>query len=180
MGKRLYKLISPMAPLAICLLLCSNCGFYSFTGVTLDPNIQDISIQNFFNDTGNGPANLGQNFTETLRDYYQQNTSLALVNFDGDLQLEGSISNYRVQPVAAAASPDPNLVDAAGLQRLNITVRVNFVNTVKEEESFKRNFSFYADYDPESETLTAAETRLVDEIIEQLVFDIFNATVANW
>ena len=64
--------------------------------------------------------------------------------------------------------------------RLNIAVEVAFNNTKKEEESFRRTFTFYADYDPSSTTLTAIEDDLVEEIFDQIIFDIFQASVAQW
>lgn len=160
-------------------ILLQACGVYSFTGATLPPTIKTISIQPFFNDTGNGPPNLSQNFTERLRDYFQSNTDLALVEADGDLQLDGSIVGWQLTPVAPTATGN-NQPDRAALQRLTITVAVNFVNTVDEKQSFERNFSFYADYNPQQTDFAAEEQRLIDEISETIIFDIFNNTVANW
>ena len=47
------------------------------------------------------------------------------------------------------------------------------------EDDFEKSFSAYADYDSNN-TLDAMESQLCEEIIEKLVDDIFNATVANW
>jgi hypothetical protein len=160
------------------LVLLQAC--YSFTGANLDPNIKSISVQNFYNDSGGGPANMMQLFTERLRDYYQRNTSLSLVDNAGDLQLEGAIVGWNLAPVAPTASGNENIGDLSSLQRLTITVRVSYVNTYDETQSFDRNFSFYSDYNPNTTTLQAEEARLIDEIFESIVFDIFNATVANW
>lgn len=162
------------------LFLQGCAGGYSFTGVTIDPSVQTISIQNFFNDTGSGPPNLMQNFTERLRDYYIRNTNLALVDSDGDLQLEGSIVGWQLTPVAPTASGGENTMDRAGLQRLTITVKVDFIHTQDETMNFSRNFSFYDDYDPDATDLPSEEPRLIDTIFEAVVFDIFNSTVANW
>ena len=45
---------------------------------------------------------------------------------------------------------------------------------------FDQQFSFYADYDPSTTSISAIEPALVEEIFEQLYVDIFNASVANW
>ena len=160
--------------------LVQSCGVYSFTGAALPPSIKSISIQNFYNDTGNGPPDLSQIFTENLRDYYLKNTNLAVVNEEGDLQLEGSIIGYNLTPVAPTASNDPNTPDRAGLQRLTITVRVEYINTQDESQSFSKNFSFYEDYNPEVTDLISEEPRLISIIFETIIFDIFTNTVANW
>jgi hypothetical protein len=166
--------------LLVALLGLQGCGIYSFTGTNLSPSIRSISIQPFYNESGGGPPTLHQTFTEGLRDFYQRNTNLALTNNDGDLQVEGVIVGWDVAPVAPTASGDENRGDVAGQQRLSIAVRVIFVNTQDDTQSFERNFSFWADYNPTQTDLQSAEPRLIDEIFERIIFDVFNATVANW
>ena len=46
-------------------------------------------------------------------------------------------------------------------------------------ENFERDFSGYEDYDS-TISFDAAEGGLVDAIVEKIVEDVFNATVANW
>ena len=43
----------------------------------------------------------------------------------------------------------------------------------------EQSFSAYSDYDS-TQSLDAVESSLCEEIIEKLVEDIFNATVAQW
>ncbi|MEX2513709.1 MAG: hypothetical protein WD398_12460, partial [Cyclobacteriaceae bacterium] len=49
----------------IVFLMAGSCKVeYSFTGTTLDYNVtQTFSVDNFFNDSGGGPSNMGQLFT---------------------------------------------------------------------------------------------------------------------
>ena len=156
----------------------NSCGVYTFTGT--NTNAQTISVLNFYNDTGQGPANLSQEFTELLRDYYQRNTSLAIVENGGELMVEGSIVGYNTMPVAPIASGNDQQADVAGSTRLTIRVQVDFTNTLNEEEDFSRSFSFYDDFNSQTSTLTAEEDQLIETIFDQIIFDIFNATVANW
>lgn len=163
-------------------LLSFRCGIYSFTGATLSADIKTLSIQQFFDEVGTGPPTLSQNFTERIKEYFQRNTSLNLIDNDGDLQLEGSIVGYRLTPIAPKATGNRNFpnADVAGLQRLTITVKTVYINTKDEEKDFERNFSFYADYDPETQSLNSIENDLIDEIFKQIILDIFNATIADW
>jgi len=161
----------------------AGCGVYSFTGANISPEIKTISIQTFYDEVGTGPPNLSQLFTEKIKDYYQQNTSLTLVPNEGDLQLEGSITGYRLTPMAPRASGSQNFQDAdiAALQRLTITVKVTYLNTQDDSYDFEgQNFSFYQDYDPEKEDFNSIEATLVEEIYDAIILDIFNASVANW
>jgi hypothetical protein len=81
--------------------------------------------------------------------------------------------------VAPTSTGDPNKADVAALTRLTITVKVSYINITDDEFDFDRNFSFYADYKNDL-ALTAVEDRLIDEIFDQIILDIFNASVANW
>ena len=163
-------------------ILFQSCSVkYSFTGTNIDYNlVKTFTVDNFFNDSGGGPANMAQTFTESLKEYYQRNTQLELVRTNGNLQFMGAITQYTVTPQAAVSSGDPNLPDRAGTMRLTIRVEVEYINTTNEEENLKQNFSFFQDYDPRTSTLLDVENELVEEIFKNIIQDIFTATVANW
>ena len=156
----------------------TSCGVYTFTGT--NTTAQTITVLNFYNDTGQGPPTLSQRFTELLRDYYQRNTNLAIVETGGELLVEGSIVGYNTRPVAPIASGNDQQADVAGSTRLTIRVQVDFTNTLNEEEDFSRSFSFYDDFDSQTSNLTTEEDQLIETIFDQIIFDIFNTTVANW
>ncbi|HSI76804.1 MAG TPA: LptE family protein [Lunatimonas sp.] len=168
--------------LGLILLLLWACKVeYSFTGTTLDYNVtKTFSVENFFNDSGGGPANMGQLFTENLKDYFQRNTQLELIRNNGDLQLLGAITRYTLTPQATVSSQSPNQPDRAGQMRITIAVEVDFTNMADEEQNMKRTFSFFKDYDPRSTSLLQVETELVEEIFDNIIQDIFTSTVANW
>ena len=164
----------------LCLISCSVS--YTMSGISIDyEKVKTVSIQPFYNDVTQGPANISQTFTNAISDYYQQNTNLSLISQEGDLQLEGGITDYRLQPVAPKSSGNNDVNDYASLTRLTLTVKVTFYNTTDDTYNFEnRNFSFFKDFDNETEDLTSIEAELIDEIFEQIVMDIFNASVANW
>jgi len=160
------------------IFISTSCGVYSFTGTTI--TAETISIQTFFNDANNGPANLAILFTDKLRDYYQQNTNLAQVKEAGELQIEGSVTGYRLSPVAPSAAASSNINERANLTRLTITISVDYINLDDEEQNFtKKSFSFFRDFDSD-QGLSSVENQLIEEIYEQIILDIFNTTVANW
>lgn len=166
--------------LALCFLPFS-CGVYKFNGASINYNeIKTLSIANFVNSVGSGPPNMSQTFTEGLKEYFQTNTKLELIQSQGDLQFDGEISSYSVRPQAISSSGNNNQSDGTSLMRVQIGVAVRFINVRKEEDNFDRSFSFYADYDPSTTTLNAVEDDLVNEIFEALYFDIFQASVAQW
>ena len=165
--------------LFVFLSACSNVK-YGFTGAAISPEVKTISIDFFYNDSGGGPPTLSQNLTEQLRDYFQQNTNLAVVQENGDLLLEGSISRYYYEPVAPQASGSDQVADVAGQMRLTIAVEATYINTNDDQYDFDdRTFSFFADFDADRDP-TAVEDELIGEILDQIIFDIFTASVANW
>lgn len=176
------KLNKSLVWIAWIFLLFSSCSVkYSFTGTNINYElVKTFSVDNFFNDSGGGPANMEQRFTEALKEYYQRNTQLELIRSNGDLQFSGAISRYTLTPQNAVSSGDPNLPDRAGQMRLTINVDVEYINVTNEEENLKRTFTFFQDYDPRSVTLLDVENQLVEEIFEIIIQDIFTATVANW
>lgn len=164
-----------------CLVLVGSCGIYSFSGASIDyDQTKTISFQNFLNESGGGPPNIGNTFTEGLKDFFQRRTKLELVQRQGDLQFEGSIADYSVRPQAISSSGNNNQADGTGLMRLTIRVQIVFTNTKNEDANIQQAFSFFADYDPATTTLNAVEDDLVGEIFDQLYFDIFQASVAQW
>ena len=173
--------------LTICSLLTlgliNGCKVYTMSGISIDySKTKTISIQNMYNDATLGPVNMPQTLTNMVRDYYQQNTNLVLVdgNTEGDLQIEGGIVSYRTSPVSPQSSGSNTVGDTAAQTRLTITVKITYVNTTDDTFNFEnKNFSFFRDFNS-NQNLTSIENQLIDEIFEQIIMNIFNASVANW
>ncbi len=163
----------------IFLLPLMGCGVYSFTGASISPDVKTISIQTFFNNAPLGPSNMSNLFTEAIKDYFQQNTSLALIDNNGDLQFDGYIENYTITPVGATAAGSSRDADYSQLSRITITVYATYTNLKDDQFDFEQRFSFFKDYDQDLD-LASNEQDFVEEIFEQIIIDIFNASVANW
>jgi len=177
------KLKNKLSKLSVFLIaiFLAGCGVYSFSGANISPDVKTISIEFFYNESGDGPPDLGLQFTEGLKDYFQNNTNLAADNSgNGDLQFSGNIRRFNYAPIAPTASDNQNLPNNAGLQRLTISIAVQYTNTKDDSFDFDQQFSFYADFDPNTTSISAVESQLIEEILEQIYVDIFNASVANW
>ena len=93
---------------------------------------------------------------------------------DGDLELVCEITGYDVKATAVTAD------ELASQNRLTVTVKVNFTNNKYPEDNVEnKSFSAYEDFDA-TLTLDAVEGGLCETIVDKLVEDIFNATVAQW
>ncbi len=154
-------------------LIVSSCGVYSFTGASIPPQAETISVRHFPNDAQLVQPMLSQYFTEALQDKFLQQTNLRMVEGVGHLHFEGSITDYRTQPVAIGGD------DRAAMNRLTISVRVVFFNQFDEEAEFERTFSRFYEYDS-AKSLAEIENEAMERITKELVEDIFNQAVVNW
>jgi hypothetical protein len=146
---------------------------YSFTGASVSPSVKTVSIQYFPNNASLVVPTLSRTLTDAMRDYFTSHTSLALAERNGDIDLQGSITGYGVQPVAIQGN------ETAAMNRLTITISVKFTNKTNEKQNFETTFSRYMDY-PSSKDLSAVQDDLISQIDDQLVQDVFNKAVVNW
>ena len=103
-----------------------------------------------------------------------------MVGENGELSLEGVITDFRLSPIAPTASGSSNVVDRAALTRLTIVVKINYVDNIEPKNSFKdKTFSFYQDFE-NSQDFTSVQSDLQKKIFDQILIDLFNATIANW
>jgi hypothetical protein len=154
-------------------LALAGCKVYSFTGANVSGDIHTFSVELFQNRSNNGPASLPQVFTDRLKQKFQTEANLRQVSNDGDLQFKGAITGYTFSydaPVAGATS---------GLNKLTINVQVEFVNSKDEKDKWTENFSRYAQYSS-GENLSSVEDRLITDINNQLVDDIFQKALVKW
>lgn len=153
--------------------LFAGCGVYSFTGASISPEVKSVNIEFFPSYAPLAPANMPQNFTESLRSLFVSRTNLDLLTKNGDIRFEGYISNYQTRPAAIQGN------ETAAKNRLTINVNVTYTNTKDETKSFEKTFSRFADFDA-SQNLSDVEQGLIEEINELLILDIFNEAVVNW
>lgn len=155
------------------LLMQTSCGIYSFSGASIDPNIKTFSVDYFNNQASIVNPTLSQSLTEALKDKFLSRTSLTLIDSNGDMEFSGVITNYNTTPQAITGD------QTAAMNRLTISIRVTYRNAIDEKSNFTKTYSRYQDYDS-SLSLNDVEGSLVDEIVTQLVDDIFNETAVNW
>ena len=156
-------------------VLATACSIsYKFNGASIDyTKVKTITIRDFTNQAPYVNPTLAPQFTEDLKDIYIRQTRLQLVPSNGDLELEGEITGYDFAPMAVKE-------DAIASQtRLTITVRVRYSNRVNPDEDFEQSFSAYREFDSNLMP-QQVEGTLCEEIIEEIVDQIYNATVANW
>lgn len=132
-----------------------------------------FSIETFTNRAAYQWAPMAPMFNTTLSSKYNDHTKLRQVRRDGDLAFSGEITSYDQTNKTISADGYSSMV------QLRMTVRVKFVNNVKHEDDFERTFTASREYDS-SQQLTAVQEELVQQMIDDIVDQVFNATVAKW
>ena len=150
-----------------------SCGIYSFSGASISDNVKTVSIKTFENRATLSPPTLTNKLTEALKDKFSSETNLSPLLSGGDLEFNGAISNYSISPIAIQAD------ETASQNRLSISVKVDFINLIDEESNYLKTFSRYVDYDS-SLDFNSIEESLNDEVISQIIEDIFNEAFTNW
>ena len=163
------RLVAYLLPL----LLLAGCGIYSFSGTSIQPDVKTITIPYVEYKALRVNPSLSNDLTEALQDKFRKLTKLEQVDVDGDLELVCEVTGYDVKPTAVTAG------EVAAQNRLIVTVKIAFTNRKYPEDDVDKSFSAYEDYDSNN-SLEAVEAGLCETIVEKLVEDIFNATVAQW
>ena len=167
------KAFRPIAVLMLTAILAGGCGIYSFSGTSIQPDVETITINYFEYKAETVNPTHSNKITEDLRTQFRKMTRLEQVDIDGDLEIEGAITDYNV--TAAAVTAD----EVAARNKLTVTVKVTFTNRKHPEDNLEQNFSGYEEYDS-TQSLDSVQDALCAEIVKKLIEDIFNATVAQW
>ena len=157
-------------------LLFAGCTFnYSFTG-------GDYSGADTFEVAFLKPSaplasqQFALQFTEELKDLIQSQSPLDLVETGGQLTYSGTITGYKVIPVAVQAGDQTGV---ASLNRLTVTVKIRYGNSIDTDKGFEKSFEEYAEFDGDLDFFTVEES-LWEEVIDKLTQSIYNASLGNW
>lgn len=161
--------------LVMLLLVADGCTVsYKFNGASINYDIiKSISIDNFPNRAVYQWGPMEAMFNNALSDIYVNQTKLRQVNRGGDLSLSGEITAY--DQINKSISSD----GYSSMMQLKMSVNVRFENTKNHSEDFERQFSASREFDA-SQQLGDVQEELVAQMIDEIVEQIFNATVANW
>ncbi len=159
--------------LAFVSIIFTSCGVYSFTGASIPPEAQTVSIQYFPNRSLLIEPTLSPIFTNILRDQFTNQTNLEMVERNGDLAIEGEIVDYKITPVAIQAD------QTAAQNRLTIVINARFTNKYEPDKDFDQKFTQFFDYESTTD-LNSIKAVLIDELSTALAQDIFDKAVINW
>lgn len=161
-----------IAILAVLLVACSIS--YKFNGASIDySKTKTIQIADFPIRSSYVWGPMAPIFNNKLKDQFASHTKLQQVKRNGDLKIEGEITQYNQRNKSVSAE------GYSAQTELSITVNVRFTNNVEHKEDFERQFTATSTYET-TQSLASVQEELVTQMVEELCDQIFNATVANW
>lgn len=160
---------------AIIAMVVTACSVsYKFNGASIDYNkTKTIQIADFPIRSSYVWGPMASIFNNQLKDQYANHTRLIQVKRNGDLKVEGEITQYSQRNKAVTAQGESAQVE------LSMTVNVRFTNNANHSEDFERQFTATTTYDSR-QSLNSVQEECVTQMVKDITDQIFNATVANW
>ena len=158
------------------LILISSCAFkgYKFNGASIDySKTKTIQIADFPIRSSYVWGPMGPLFNNRLKDQFADHTKLILVKRNGDIKIEGEITQYNQRNKSVTSN------GTSAQTELSMTVNVRITNPKNRPEFIEKQFTSTASYES-ARSLNSVQEELVTQMIKDIVDQIFNATVANW
>lgn len=158
------------------LMIMASCAFkgYKFNGASIDySKTKTIQIADFPIRSSYVWGPMGPLFNNRLKDQFADHTKLILVKRNGDMKIEGEITQYNQRNKSVTSN------GTSAQTELTMTVNVRFTNTKNHTEDFEKQFTSTASYET-VRSLNSVQEELVTQMTKDIVDQIFNATVANW
>lgn len=158
----------------LCMVTAACSISYKFNGASIDySKTKTIQIADFPIRSSYVWSPMASIFNNQLKEQFANNTRLIQVKRNGDLKIEGEITQYNQRNKAVTAE------GSSAQTELSMTVNVRFTNNANHKEDFDRQFSASATYE-NTQSLSAVQEELVTQMVKEITDQIFNATVANW
>lgn len=159
---------------AVMLMMTACSVSYKLNGASIDySKTKTIQIADFPNRAAYVWGPMAPNFNNALKDEFANHTKLQQVKRNGDMKIEGEITQYSQRNKSVSSE------GYAAQTELAMTVNVRFTNNADHTQDFERQFTATQSYET-TQSLAAVQEELVNQMIKDLVEQIFNATVANW
>jgi hypothetical protein len=173
--------LKPATFIACCLLPVALlfAGCYSFKDIgSIPPEVKTFRVNYIENKARYVNPQLSPQLTDKLRQKITSQTRLTGVQADdAHYDINATVTGYNVTTSGVSSSTTNQ--QQASIQRLTVTVHINFRNNLDAAKNFEadvsRNFDFGANL-----SLTQAEAQLTETIVKNMVDEIFNRIFSNW
>jgi len=162
-----------MKQLLILIILLTMQACYSFKGITIPANLETYSVPFIEMTTPDAPPSINTDLQDKLILKINQESRLTFNEANPDIIMKTTLTGFNVESIGANAQ---NSVDA---NQLKISVKVEYTDTKDAENSWNKSFTNNRQF-PTGTSLLAVQDRLVNEIFDDIVEDIFNQAFTNW
>lgn len=148
---------------------------YSFKGVSIPPEVNTFFVRQVrLNQSVHlAPADSPERFMEQFREKVRSQSKLKWDEANPDIEFDCEITGYRV------SNEGNQQGNEVSLNKLTITVKVNYIDNKDEEKDWNKSFSFGIPFDP-NEDLQEVQDGYIEDIFEQISENIFNDAFTNW
>lgn len=169
-----YRMAMLLCVCCVAMLLSSCKISYKFNGASIDyTKTKTIQIADFPIRSSYVWGPMGPLFNNTLKDEFANHTHLSQVKRNGDMKIEGEITQYNQRNKSVSSQ------GYSAQTELSMTVNVRFTNNANHTYDFEKQFTATSTYET-TKSLNSVQEELVTQMVKDLSDQIFNATVANW
>ena len=152
-------------------MMLSACSVsYKFNGASIDySKVKSIQIAEFPLRTAYVWGPMGPMFNNQLKDQFASHTKLQQVKRNGDLKLEGEITQYTQRNKSVSSE------GYSAQTELSMTVNVRFTNNTNHSEDFERQFTASQTYET-----TVSLSSVQEELVTLMVKDLCDQIKQLW
>ena len=164
-------------PAVIAGLALNGCWFYSFTGASIPSHLSTIAIPLAVDNSTNTLTALDEQLTTRLVRRFVEQTRLSLQRDEqvADATLSARIDRYTNLPASVTGE------ERAALNRVTISVSIDYFDRVRDEPIIQRTFSNFEEYDPaDPERGLDGELDAALAVLDKIADDVFTEATSNW
>lgn len=166
-----YFILCTLFCMSLLLVACSVS--YKFNDATIDPKVKTIKLEFIQNKARYINPQLSPKLNDRLQQKITNQTKLTRVTSDdAHYIVSGYIQTYDGTQTVGVSNRQ------ASTNRLTVTIKINFKKTldnVSEDFEVSRSFDYSANL-----SFNQAEAQLLDEVVRNMVDEIFNRLFSNW
>lgn len=151
----------------------TGCKIYKFTDASVNPNIKSVTINTIPNMSAIQVPSISPLFVEKLQDKFLKETNLRLLQEGGDIEINGVIVDYYIDPVAITNT------ETVAQNRLTISIKIDFTNNIEPDKNFNTTFRELEVYEANLSSIEV-DNQIAPIILDKLVQTIFNKAFVNW
>ncbi len=148
-------------------------GCYSFRGISIAPQIKTFYVSDTKLKAAAAPGDLPEVFTEQLSEKIRSESPLKQNNRNPDIEFQPTITNFSYSTQAVSQN------NQVALNKLTISVKIDFIDNINEDDSWTKSFSFSIPFDATAD-LNEIQDGLIEDIFDEITEQVFTEAFANW